>query len=487
MGHDAWRNEAIKGRVEAENGDLGRVGHLCFDAASSAAQASFAAFLTPGWYAPLSMAAATETTIQKPQSGVGRGATTALVLLTAMNVVNYLDRYILPSVQEQIKGEFHISDQQIGTLTFWFMIAYMCASPVTGWLGDRFPRKPMIVVAGLAIAGMNFLTASVHDYDSLNVRHAALGIGEACFGIFAPALLADFYGEKDRNRVLTIFNLAIPFGAALGFKAGAWIGTTHGWRMSFIASAIPGAAVALLILFFMREPARTEQHTPTAAPTEGFAAKFGAYLAQIAQLRKNGAYLCSILGYAAVTFSLGGISWWMSSFLQRVAGYSENAAGNVMGPVIVVAGIGGTALGGVLAQWWSKRTGKALYLVPALSALLTIPPAVLCFFGPKVTIVPSLFAAVFLIFLGTGPVNAATLNAVPGDLRATAMAGQLLVIHLLGDTTSPTIIGIISDHSNLRVGLGATLITLAIGAVIFFIGARFAPPLHDSGQATAPA
>ncbi len=408
---------------------------------------------------------------------MARGATVALVLLTAMNVVNYLDRYILPSVQEQIKGEFHISDDQIGTLTFWFMIAYMCASPITGWLGDRFPRKPMIVAAGLAIAAMNFLTAHVHNYDSLNVRHAALGIGEACFGIFAPALLADLYGEGQRNRVLTIFNLAIPFGAALGYKAGAWVGTHYGWRESFIASAVPGAIVALLIFFFMREPERAASEGGDKAKVEK---------GTVLSLLKNGAYLSSILGYAAVTFSLGGISWWMPSFLQRVAGYSQDAAGNVMGPLIVVAGIGGTAAGGALAQWWSKKTGKALYLVPALSAVLTIPPAMVCFFGPKGMIVPSLFAAVFLIFLGTGPVNAATLNAVPANLRATAMAGQLLVIHLLGDTTSPKIIGILSDRYNLRVGLAATLVTLAIGSVIFFVGARFAPPLDDSVQG-APA
>ena len=424
------------------------------------------------------MAAETVVTGSRPKPGVARGATVALVLLTAMNVVNYLDRYILPSVQEQIKGEFHISDNQIGTLTFWFMIAYMAASPITGWLGDRFPRKPMIVVAALAIAAVNFFTASVHDYDSLNVRHAALGVGEACFGIFAPALLADFYGESQRNRVMTIFNLAIPFGAALGYKAGAWIGTNHGWRMSFVASAVPGVIVALLILFFMREPART------GSQAEG---KVAVEKGTVASLLRNKAYLCSILGYAAVTFSLGGISWWMPSFLQRVAGYSQDAAGNVMGPVIVVAGIGGTAAGGALAQWWSKRTGKALYLVPAFSALVTIPPAVLCFFGPKGMIVPSLFAAVFLIFLGTGPVNAATLNAVPANLRATAMAGQLLVIHLLGDTTSPKIIGIISDHVNLRVGLGATLITLAIGSAIFFVGARFAPKLAPLGSAAGGA
>ncbi|HEY4009619.1 MAG TPA: MFS transporter [Acidobacteriaceae bacterium] len=413
----------------------------------------------------------------KPKSSVVPGATIALVLLTAMNFVNYLDRYILPAVQEQIKHEFTLTDSQIGSLTLWFMVAYVCASPITGWLGDRFPRKPMIVIAALAIAAMNFVTASVHGYSELNFRHAALGVGEACFGIFAPALLADFYSERQRNKVLTIFNVAIPVGAACSYEAGAWIGAHYSWRMSFIASAIPGAVIALLILFFMKEPRRADSARGKATTDRG----------SVLSLLTNGAYLCSILGYAAVTFSLGGISWWMPSFLQRVGGYSESAAGNVMGPIIVVAGLGGTAFGGWLAQVWSRRTSKALYFVPALSAALTVPPAILCFFGPKSWIVPSLGVAVFLIFLGTGPVNAATLNAVPAGLRATAMAGQLFALHVFGDMFSPKLIGKISDHSNLRYGLAATLVTMLVAAVIFFVGARFAPPLTDDLQSAAPA
>src|ERR1700761_6671793 len=102
--------------------------------------------------------------IAKPEAknGAVAGATVALVLLTAMNFVNYLDRYILPAVQEQIKGEFRLSDDQIGSLTLWFMVAYVFSSPLTGWMGDRFRRKPMIVIAALSIAAMNFFTSSVH-------------------------------------------------------------------------------------------------------------------------------------------------------------------------------------------------------------------------------------------------------------------------------------------------------------------------------------
>jgi MFS transporter, Spinster family, sphingosine-1-phosphate transporter len=420
------------------------------------------------------------------------GATTALVLLTALNFVNYIDRYILPGVQEQVKGEFHLTDAQIGSLTLWFMVAYMATSPITGWLGDRFPRKPMIILAALFWSGINFLTASVHSYASLNLRHAALGIGEASFGIFAPSLLADFYEPDQRNRVLTIFNIAIPVGAALGYLIGGTVGEHYGWRMSFIVSAIPGTIIALLIAAFMREPARgasqgDEARNKAKEEADSYSGWLPrwiiyilVYLKRAATLLKNKAYLSSILGYAAVTFSLGGISWWMPSFLQRIDGRSQSSAAYIMGAITVVAGLGGTIIGGTIAQKWSRTNAKALYLVPAISAATAVPPALLCFFGPHSLTLYGLAAAIFLIFLGTGPVNAATLNAVRPEIRATAMAGQLFIIHALGDAISPRIIGTVSDHSNLNIGLASTLVTMLLAAVIFFNGARYAPPLIPS-------
>jgi len=208
------------------------------------------------------------------------------------------------------------------------------------------------------------------------------------------------------------------------------------------------------------------------------------HLLQAAQaLLRNKAYMSAVLGYAAVTFSLGGISWWIPSFLHRAAGYSLSKAAFVMGAVTVVAGLGGTALGGMIAQRWSLKTGKALYLVPAISSAIAVPPALVCFFGESwfgttSLMLPGLALAIFLIFLGTGPVNAATVNAVRPEIRATALAGQLFLIHALGDTISPRIIGVVSDHSNLNLGLGSTLVTMLIASALFFAGAGYAPSLR---------
>jgi MFS family permease len=416
------------------------------------------------------------------------GATTALVLLTAMNFVNYIDRYILPGVQEQVKREFQVSDAQIGSITFWFFLTYMCAAPLTGWLGDRFPRKPLIIVCALLISAVNVLTGTVHAFDSLLLRHAVLGIGEASLGIYAPALLADFYPEADRNRVLTIFYTAIPVGAALGYLIAEVVGARFGWRMPFYVSAAPGFLIAVLIFFWMREPRRGASDTGVNRLLgEAIDAEIGEIRNPILRLLdaiktvwrslgRNPPYLYATLGMAAITFSLGGISAWMPSFLQR-SGFSPNTVGVTLGAITAGAGLGGTAFGGWLAQMWLRSNHRALYLVSAWSALLTVPFGVLCFFGPRATMLPALGIAMFCIFLGTGPLNAAIVNAVPAAVRATAIAMELFLIHALGDTPSPRLIGMVSDRSTLATGLGLTLVTMAIATVLLFLGARTVPRL----------
>jgi predicted MFS family arabinose efflux permease len=389
------------------------------------------------------------------------GATTALVLLTALNFVNYIDRYILPGVQEQVKHEFHVSDSALGSLIFWFFVTYMCAAPLTGWLGDRLPRKPLIVLCALMISAVNILTGTVHSFDSLLLRHAVLGIGEASLGIYAPALLADFYPERERNRILTIFYTAIPVGAAIGYLIAELIGARYGWRMPFYVSAVPGLLIASLILIYLREPRRGASDVKPSGRQ---------HAAHAISLARNAPYLYATLGMMT-TFSMGGISAWMPSFLER-SGFSPATVGITLGGITAGAGLGGTAVGGWIAQRWLRTNRRALYLLSAWSALATVPFGILCFFGPRATMLPALALAMFSIFLSTGPLNAAIVNAVPATVRATAIAVELFLIHALGDTPSPRLIGMVSDHSTLSTGLGLTLVTLLVAATLLFAGAR---------------
>lgn len=398
-----------------------------------------------------------------------RTAGIALFLLTSLNLFNFIDRYVLPGVQPLIQRDFHINDAQTGLLTSAFFFTYMLIAPLTGWLGDRMARKPLIIAGALIWSAATLLTATVHSYDTLLIRHAAVGVGEATFSIFAPALLSDFYPEEDRNRVLSIFYLTIPVGGALGYLLGGVLGQRYGWRMPFYVAALPGVLIALGFWIFVREPQRGSADTVSATPER----------ASVRGLLGNRAYWTATLGMAMWTFAVGGISTWLPTFFHRFAGLSVAGAGLTAGEITAVDGLLATIAGGWIAQRWLRRNHRALYLVSAWGALFAIPFGLAVFFGPSRFLLPAAWLAEFCIFLNTGPLNAAIVNSVAAPIRSTAISVNLFLIHALGDAFSPGIIGRISDASNLRVGLGATLISLAVSGAILLAGARFAPPLPD--------
>ncbi|MGD0800847.1 MAG: MFS transporter [Terracidiphilus sp.] len=419
--------------------------------------------------------------LQTVRSRIGMNPVIAtLVLLIALNLLNYIDRYILPGELSLIQREFHSTDQQMGALTTALFFFYMIAAPLTGWLGDWFPRKPLIIAGAVLWSLATLATAWVHDYTTLYIRHALVGVGEATFGIFAPAVLADFYPERDRNRILSIFYLAIPVGAALGYLAGGQLGPRWGWRAPFFLCAIPGLVIAALYGLWGREPQRGASDRVRPAHKEiTFVESVLEFLLKTLKLFTNPAYLTATFGLATLTFAMGGISAWVPEFLSRSAGLSVGNASLVVGAITVIDGIAGTIIGGWIAQRWLRSNHRALYLLSFWSVALTLPCGALLFFGPRAWAIPSLFAAEFFLFLNTGPLNAAIVNSVSAPVRATAIACNLFIIHCFGDTFSPQIIGAISDHSNLRIGLGATLIFLVVSCIILRAGARFALPLEE--------
>jgi MFS family permease len=404
-----------------------------------------------------------------PRVSAARTAGIALFLLTCLNLFNFIDRYILPGVQPLVQREFGVNDAQIGLLTTAFFFTYMLAAPITGWLGDRFPRKPLIVIGALLWSIATLFTAWVHSYETLLIRHAIVGIGEATFSIFAPALLADFYPEADRNRVLSIFYITIPVGGALGYLTGGVLGQHFGWRMPFFIAALPGMLIALGFYLFVKEPQR------------GSADKLAPTLdrSTLAGLFHNPAFWTATLGLAMWTFAVGGISTFLPTFFVRFGSMSVSRAGVVSGALTVVDGLLGTIVGGWIAQLWLRRNHRALYLLSAWGSILGIPFAAMVFFGPPKLFLPGAFAAEFFLFLGTGPLNAAIVNSVAAPIRATAISVNLFVIHALGDAVSPHLIGRLSDATNLRTGLSITLITLTLSGIILFAGARYAPPLAE--------
>ena len=187
-----------------------------------------------------------------------------LAVLTGLNILNYIDRNVLFAVQSDVKKEFLVTDAQIGLLTSAFFFTYMFAAPLIGWVGDRFPRKNIVVFGILIWSGFTFLTWFVHDYNQLLFRHAIVGIGEASYATIAPTLIADSFPPLKRGRMLSIFFLGLPVGSAAGYFVGGYVAHHFGWRAPFMAAGVPGFLLAFL-LWMLPEPPRGQQEPPAPA------------------------------------------------------------------------------------------------------------------------------------------------------------------------------------------------------------------------------
>src|SRR5271168_2600277 len=193
---------------------------------------------------------------------------TALIVLTALNLLNYADRNVLFAVQPLVQDEFHLSKTQVGYLTSAFLGFYMVAAPFVGPLADRFSRKRIIVLGAIFWSGLTLLTAYTHTYWELLVRHTLVGIGEATFVTIAPTFVADLFPEKERGRIFGVFYLAIPVGTAVGYLLGDKLAPHFGWRYPFYIAAFPGFLLALAMLF-VPEPPRGQFDSLKETPERG--------------------------------------------------------------------------------------------------------------------------------------------------------------------------------------------------------------------------
>jgi MFS transporter, Spinster family, sphingosine-1-phosphate transporter len=395
---------------------------------------------------------------------------TALILLTALNLLNYADRNVLFAVQPLVQEEFHLSNVQIGYLTSAFLGFYMIAAPFVGPLADRYSRKLIIVLGGLFWSGLTLLTAVTHTYTELLIRHTLVGVGEATFVTIAPTFVADLFAEEKRGRILGVFYLAIPVGSAAGYLLGGHLAPQHGWRFPFYVAAAPGFVLALAVMF-LKEPERGQFDTLKETPERS----------TILGLFRNPAFLTSTLGMAAMTYSLGGIQVWMPKFLFSERGYTLEAANFAFGIIIVIDGIVSALLGGWLGDRLLPKMKSAYYFVSAASMLLGIPVMVAALFAKGTIMMPAIAVAAFFLLFNTAPLNAAVINSVGAHIRATALAVNIFLIHILGDIPSPTMMGWIADKRSLQAAFVLPVIAMGVSSAILFYGMKFAPPVAVRG------
>jgi predicted MFS family arabinose efflux permease len=414
-----------------------------------------------------------------------KGRYAILALLTGLNMINYLDRYVVTTVGPRIQESLGLDDTRLGWVLSAFMVGYMITSPLFGWLGDRYPRKGLIAAGVLMWSAATALSGLAQSIAPLLAARVAVGIGEASYATLGPTIIDDISEKTSKNRFFGVFYTAIPVGSALGFIIGGMLEVRYGWRTAFYVAGLPGVALALVTLLIQEPPRVTHDSAASVASELPIGGGAGVYK----KLARNRLYVLTVAGYIAQTFALGGFTSWAAPFLYRKLCMELHVAAYAFGVTTVITGFVGTALGGWLADYWKGEDRVRVSLrICGWSSLIAAPLGLAALLMPTVTgAIIALGVCEIAVFASVAPTNVAVLHSVPMGVRANAMAASIFAIHLLGDLISPSAIGMVSDAvgdkrgycegaAGLQMGMYLLPAALFVSALFWFRGSVGARP-----------
>ncbi len=416
-----------------------------------------------------------------------RAANTVFWLLTAINFLNYLDRIIFVAVGPELKSAFHVDDAQVGATASAFLLVYTLAALPMGLLADRASRTKIIAV-GVALWSLaTWYTAVAHTFGELFAGRAVLGIGEASYIPAGAALLAAYFPMQRRAQILSRWGASTLVGTAVGFVAGGIIAQHFGWRFAFLLCGPPGLVLAWLIWRCAdrvaydeadRQVAKLAAQAPdTASRGSGFRHDLAGWLAQVRAVLRSPTVRVSILLQALGLFVTTPAVVFVPIHLKEHYHLGIQTTALLAGGLLIPAGVGGTLLGGWLADRLSAFRKGGRMLTIALGFGGAVPFFVAGFLSQNLALLLGLaFIGTIFMNMYNGPLNAAIQDVVPAALRATALAVIMTAAHLLGDVESPTLVGTLAGHiaghnvAHALVFCGAP--ALALGAVLALYAAR---------------
>jgi len=387
----------------------------------------------------------------------------ALILLTGVATVGFIDRIIVNVLVEPIKTEFGLTDTQMGLLTgLAFAVLNVSLGIVVARVAERRRRLTLIAFGTFAWSIATALCGMVSNWIQLLFARIGVGVGEAVGLPANQSVIADYFPPHRRATAMSVLLLAPPIGAFLGSAGGSWIGQEFGWRMAFIAAAVPGIILSILVFLFIVEPPRGRHDTGDVETVPSV----GAVLERFWRLPSArhlviGSTLASMVGF--------GLNAFFAALMMRKFELSLLEAGLYAGLLASFPATISVLAGGWLADRLGPKRPSAYALVPGISLLIGFP--LYAYAMTMDALVPLLvlvtIAALFQ-YTYLGCTYGTLQNMMHPRMRATASALVNAVYSMLGGGLGPLLIGGLSDHFQAGGSEAGQALAMAMMVAVFF-------------------
>lgn len=387
-----------------------------------------------------------------------------LVVLTAINFVNYVDRTVVQTMYPTLREHFHFKDWQLGAFTAAFFITHAMTTVPFGWLADRYDRRKIMAAAVIAWSLATLGSAWAAGFVSMLALRAAVGVGEAAYGPVSNALLAESFEPKDKAWVIALYNGGMFAGACVGMAVGALLGFPD----AFYWVALPGLALGVQAWLLRVSPRRPGVAAATTFPRIGMIARDSWRAIDNKTLR------WMLVSGVLISFSVGGYLTWFIDFVEKFKHVGHEQATLRYGVIAVTGGVVGVTTGGKVADMLMRRRRDGRVLTIGIGFVCATPLAVLAIYLPDG---PAFYAAswlmMFFIPWYNGPMAAVIDDVVDDDSASSAQAGFQFFLHLVGTGPGALAVGLLSSVVGLQHALLLPTAAVLAAGLFCFKAARF--------------
>lgn len=392
---------------------------------------------------------------------------------------NYADRMAINAVSTVLKTEYHFNNEQFGLIASAFMYVYALSAPLAGQVGDKFPRKALILGGLFVWSAVTGATAFCRRLWEFIFVRATEGLGETFYFPATMSLVADYHTKKTRSLAMGLHQTSVYAGTIGGTTLAGLLAEKYGWQSPFMIFGIAGVTLGIVLAIFLREPGRNEAERlelgATADMPEPPTIPIWQFLKELT--RTPSALLLIAAFFGANSVGLVFITW-MPNYLKEHFNMSLAMAGFSATFYLQVASVIGSIMGGALADQARKYVAGGRILTQSLGAILGVP---FIYLAGSTTDATNL--VLFLTFFGLAKgiydanIWASMYDVVHPSRRAT-MLGLANMIGWFGAGCGTTAIGVATTRWGVTVGqaLGSTAGIYAVVAVLLILaGAVFAP------------
>lgn len=374
----------------------------------------------------------------------------AIIILFAINTVNFFDRLVIGAVGEPIRKEFELGDASLGLLSTAFVLIYAVAGIPLGRMADRFSRVKILAGGVLVWSGFTIASGLARAYWQIFLFRIGVGVGEASCAPAATSLISEIFPAEKRARAMSVFMLGLPIGIALSFLVSGTIAQAYGWRTAFIVAGLPGILLAVLA-WFIREPRTSENRPQPHAGGSSFL-----------DVLRSPTMRWLIVSGALHNFCLYALSSFMTPYLMRYHGLGIRDASLIAMLVNGVFTLPGLLLGGYLGDV-VKGKGLAVVGVATLAAIPLFAASVMAEAGATTLFLWTMGGAFALMYFYYSITYSAIADITPPENRGTAMSVYFLAMYVLGGALGPWALGLLSDYFTRRAAsiAGVTEMTAA--------------------------